>query len=282
MKLIKLFTGIVFFGALINSCDNGSPLDSGNTYTVSIGSLTNGEITADPASGTEGTEITLTVMPESGYQLKSGTLKYGSTSIDEAAKKFNLPASDVTITAEFERQNQNYVLTGTTWVGRGNPHVDGSDRPATGTLTFTDSNFQLLVNCDDDTPSPGLNGPYTIFGSTIDFGALGQVTITGNIIVFASFTLTKPSKFEGTWTQVSGLPGNLQIIVTGNTYLVKEAVGPKLKRCGFTFTETLWTETIIDDFNDGSTHGTVTNVTYTLTGDVLTINDGQQVFNRGP
>jgi hypothetical protein len=267
---------------LINSCDNGSSPDSENTYTVSINPLTNGEITADPTSGTEGTEITLTVTPENGYQLKSGSLKYGSTLINETTKRFNLPASDVTITAEFEQQNQNYVLNGTTWVGRGNPHVDGSDRPATGTLTFTDSNFQLLVNCDDDTPSPGLSGSYTISGNIIDFGALGQVTITNNIIVFASFTLTKPSKFEGIWTQVSGLPGNLQIIVTGNTYLLKETTGQSLKRCSFIFTETSWTETIIDDFNDGSTNGTVTNVTYTLTGDVLTINDGQQVFNKGP
>jgi hypothetical protein len=72
------------------------------TYTVIIGSLTNGTITANPTSGTEGTEIVLTITPNNGYQLKAGTLKYGTTTIDEAAKKFNLPAQDVTVTAQFE------------------------------------------------------------------------------------------------------------------------------------------------------------------------------------
>ena len=71
-------------------------------YTVTIGTLTNGSITATPDRGTVGTEISLTVTPHSGYQLKAGTLKYGSVSINESTKKFNLPAENVTVTAEFE------------------------------------------------------------------------------------------------------------------------------------------------------------------------------------
>jgi hypothetical protein len=72
------------------------------TYSVTIGTLTHGKIVANPTSGVEGTEINLTVTPEENYQLKEGTLKYGTTAIDETTKKFNLPASDVMITAEFE------------------------------------------------------------------------------------------------------------------------------------------------------------------------------------
>jgi hypothetical protein len=71
-------------------------------YSVTIGTLTYGTIVANPTSGIEGTEISLTVTPGSGYQLKAGTLRYGTTAIDETTKKFDLPASDVTVTAEFE------------------------------------------------------------------------------------------------------------------------------------------------------------------------------------
>jgi hypothetical protein len=71
-------------------------------FTVTIGTFTNGSITANPTSGVEGTEITLTVNPDNLYRLKAGTLKYGSTAINETILKFNLPASNVTVVAEFE------------------------------------------------------------------------------------------------------------------------------------------------------------------------------------
>jgi hypothetical protein len=75
-------------------------------YTVTVGSLTNGSVTADPTSGPEGTEIALTVSPNPGYRLKSGSLTYGGslgeTPVDETTRKFLLPAADVTVAAEFE------------------------------------------------------------------------------------------------------------------------------------------------------------------------------------
>jgi hypothetical protein len=83
------------------ACDNSGNNDP-KTFTVTIGSLTNGTITANPTIGVEGTEITLTVSPGDFYRLKIGTLKYGSTAIDETTLKFSLPASDVTINAQFE------------------------------------------------------------------------------------------------------------------------------------------------------------------------------------
>jgi hypothetical protein len=53
-------------------------------------------------SGVEGTEITLTVSPDNFYRLKACTLKHGATAIDEVSLKFNLPSSNVTVTADFE------------------------------------------------------------------------------------------------------------------------------------------------------------------------------------
>lgn len=73
------------------------------TYAVTIGTLSGGTIEASPTSAIEGTTINLTVAPDTGKQLKSGTLKYHDGS-DHAivGTSFTMPASDVTVIAEFE------------------------------------------------------------------------------------------------------------------------------------------------------------------------------------
>jgi len=76
--------------------------DEPEIYIVTIGALTNGSITANPTSGIAGTEIFLTVNPNDLYKLKMGTLKYGTTVINETTMKFILPSSNVNIIAEFE------------------------------------------------------------------------------------------------------------------------------------------------------------------------------------
>jgi hypothetical protein len=73
-------------------------------YTVTTGTLSHGAITANPASGAEGTPITITAAPNSGYQLKEGTLRYyvGGAGYNITGTNFTLPASDVTVRADFE------------------------------------------------------------------------------------------------------------------------------------------------------------------------------------
>lgn len=116
MKKIAFFalTVIVLAFGFVG-CDNGNG-DEPKTYTVTIGTLTdaNGStITASPTSGAAGTEITLTVTENAKRMLKSGTLKYGTTAIDETSKKFILPAEDVVITATFEPA---ITLSGKIWL----------------------------------------------------------------------------------------------------------------------------------------------------------------------
>jgi hypothetical protein len=97
----SVFFGMVAIIALsfgFVGCDDGNE----QTYTVTIGSLTNGLITANPTSGIAGTEITLNVSPDNLYRLKVGTLKHGATVINETTLKFNLPSADVIVTAQFE------------------------------------------------------------------------------------------------------------------------------------------------------------------------------------
>ena len=89
-------------------------------YTVTIGTFVNANgstITASPTSGVEGTEITLTITANNNYHLKSGTLKYDTTNINETTLKFNLPDKNVIITAEFK-----YFFIGE-WIDNYNENV---------------------------------------------------------------------------------------------------------------------------------------------------------------
>jgi hypothetical protein len=123
-KLSRLAAGLFCVVAFLflGACDTAT--NSNNTKTIyraGAGFTENGSCPVNPASGYEGTEISVTVSPEAGYRLKSGTLKYsgagGDTPIDETTLKFSLPAAHVTVTAEFEplqgyRVNIGELLSG--------------------------------------------------------------------------------------------------------------------------------------------------------------------------
>ena len=98
----SLLAIMLVFG--FSGCDNGD--NNVKTFSVTIGTLTNGSITANPTSGIEGTEISLAVNPNDFYRLKPGTLKYGTTTVDEETLMFNLPAENVVVSAEF---NSSFV-----------------------------------------------------------------------------------------------------------------------------------------------------------------------------
>ncbi len=69
-------------------------------YSITIGELEGGTITASPMKARPGKDITLTIVPDTGKQLKAGTLMYNDTVIEGTT--FIMPAKNVTITAIFE------------------------------------------------------------------------------------------------------------------------------------------------------------------------------------
>lgn len=71
-------------------------------YFVSVDTLAGGTIAADPEIAYPGELITLTIVADSGMQLKDGTLKYNDVPI--SGSTFTMPAEDVLITAEFENK----------------------------------------------------------------------------------------------------------------------------------------------------------------------------------
>lgn len=84
-------------------------------YTVTISSLTGGSINASPSTAFDTEQITLTVEPQKGYILKSGTLTVkdeNNSDVSFENFKFTMPASNVTVSAEFEQKEaQTYTIT---------------------------------------------------------------------------------------------------------------------------------------------------------------------------
>ena len=102
------------------SGNTGNGSGSGNTggtltHPVTIPSFVGGSVTASPAKATKGQTVTLTVLPKTGYVLKSLTV--ADTSGNAVALReqsggkytFTMPASAVTVNAIFEAEEQPVV-----------------------------------------------------------------------------------------------------------------------------------------------------------------------------
>jgi hypothetical protein len=84
------------------------------SVSINLNADSHGIIIAQPEYGRKDTEITLTVIPDPGYRLKSGSLGYetllhngkpsidGVTLIDEETIGFHLPENNVRVSAQFE------------------------------------------------------------------------------------------------------------------------------------------------------------------------------------
>lgn len=70
-------------------------------YSVSVETEGNGTASASLSSATEGTQITLTATPDSGYHFKEWQVVSGNVTISN--NQFTMPASDVTVKAIFEK-----------------------------------------------------------------------------------------------------------------------------------------------------------------------------------
>ena len=110
---MKQLFSVALLGAvlLLGGCPQESPAETPaetepGPYRVNIAALSGGSVTAQPRGGEAGTEIQLAVTPDEGFRLVTGSLKYSDgtkdTAVNASTRKFRLPASDVTVKAEFE------------------------------------------------------------------------------------------------------------------------------------------------------------------------------------
>ena len=112
-------------------------------YTITISDATNGEVTASAQTATQGTEITLTVTPDEGYQLDALTVVDADNNpVAVNNFKFSMPASNVTVSATFvEKPSGSYVLnpiagSNNGYAGNCDVTIDGITWNVTGNATL--------------------------------------------------------------------------------------------------------------------------------------------------
>ena len=99
-------------------------VDLSQPHSVTVGSASNGSMTASPVSATAGTPVTLTAVPASGYRLGSVTVTYdGDKPVTLSGTSneltFTMPYADVTVTPVFEPANADGgpIISGLNYVG---------------------------------------------------------------------------------------------------------------------------------------------------------------------
>ncbi len=79
--------------------------ETAQTYKIATAATTHGTVTVDQTSAKKGDTVTITAVPDTGYSLKSLTAADSSgKNISITDSKFQMPASDVTINAVFEKK----------------------------------------------------------------------------------------------------------------------------------------------------------------------------------
>ena len=79
--------------------------ETAQTYKITTAATTHGTVTVDQTSAKKGDTVTITAAPDTGYTLKSLTATDSSgKNISITDSKFQMPASDVTINAVFEKK----------------------------------------------------------------------------------------------------------------------------------------------------------------------------------
>lgn len=106
-------TGVVTNGTVTVTVQKEAP--SVTKYTIDISNITKGTVNADKAEAAEGETVTLTAVPDEGYELKKLTYtknEEGADPVDvESGVPFEMPAADITVNAEFGLPYNGYYFT---------------------------------------------------------------------------------------------------------------------------------------------------------------------------
>ena len=140
-------------------------------YAVTLGTFENGAVTASAATAQMGDTVTLTVSPDTGYQLVADSLKVNGgdvalTDNGDGTYTFTMPAAAVTVEAAFEKADYAVTL-GTVENGTVTASAATAQMGDTVTLTVSpDTGYQLVadslkVNGGDVALTDNGDGTYT-------------------------------------------------------------------------------------------------------------------------
>ena len=219
-----------------------------NSFMVTVNSGANGTVTPGTKSYVSGTEVTLTVTPDSGYQVKSVTLDGREIALTDGRYTFTVTAN-CTFAAEFEKipANSFMVTVNSGANGTVTPGTKSYESGAEVTLTVTpDSGYQVKSVTMDGKKVTLTNGKYT-FTVTADctFAAEFEKKSSGGGI---SGGYTRPSTTEAadkyptlngaelSWTNIASALGKLpenssvQISLNGETTVPAEVIRVIMER----------------------------------------------------
>ena len=200
-------------------------------YTITINETTNGTVTASASKATEGTVITLTVTPSSGYELDAlSVVDAENNAITVTDSKFTMPASNVNVTATFKTSTTNsvvYDFTGNDWTVSNGVLTDG-------TVSFTGEGASFKMN--GGYFMLGKSGAYLNFPTYSD--PVSKIVVTGksgasaavvqNIYVGETPVSTATTGATGTNTyeiasdyQAAGTTYTLKVTSSHNTQITK-------------------------------------------------------------
>ena len=163
-----------------------TPTGYAGTYSITVQGTTNGTVTANPTAASSNGTVTLTITPNAGYQLKTLTAAYGSSSSvtlsgSGNSRTFTMPAANVTVAATFEKTaDQTAVETAQGLIN------------AMTNLTVA----QATANTESTVKGWLIAKIYTLTGMTI---AANDITITG-FSAASSGTASNPIGTNGSFT----------------------------------------------------------------------------------
>lgn len=194
-------------------------------YAVTVRDDGHGTGSADPASATAGTEITLTATPNAGYHFKEWQVMSGDVTVRD--DKFTMPGSDVEVKAIFEEDAPptptEYTVT-----------FDGNDgTPSVGSMTTTKQKLTSLPDASRSKHS--FNGWYTEKSGGTKITT--DTVFSANTTVYAQWTHTGDNNPSVNYYTLrfetgggSAIPG---VRETYNTYIDLTKYVPT--RHGYTF-----------------------------------------------
>lgn len=185
------------------------------TYTVSVQSGDGGTASASSTSAAEGTEITLTATPDSGYHFKEWQVVSGSVTITN--NQFTMPAGNVTVKAVFEKDSTGSSRPS----GGGGSKRPGSSRPATPTTPTTPSQTQVQLDTQTVTMCRGAAYQFLVkHHNDVANMTVSSANPTIATVALADARDPRGAKYEVTATGI----GSTQILVTYNGQTVTMTV----------------------------------------------------------
>ena len=105
-------------------------------YNITVNTSENGSVSADMQTATEGTTVTLTVIPDEGYELDTLTVMNGETEVTVTDNTFVMPAGEVTVSATFKKIPRTITIDNSI-ITNGSVEADKSTAAEGDTVTLT-------------------------------------------------------------------------------------------------------------------------------------------------